>query len=72
LSAANGQVDLQWSHEAGGRLHLRWTETGGPAVVETPTRKGLGSRIIEQVIAHCNLGAAVNCSVKRTQPETAI
>ncbi len=50
LSAANGQVDLQWSHEAGGRLRLRWAETGGPAV-ETPTRKGFGSRVIEQVIA---------------------
>ena len=50
LSKANGQVDLQWSHEAGGRLHLRWTETGGPAV-ETPTRKGFGGRVIEQLIA---------------------
>jgi len=50
LSAANGQVDLQWSHEAGGCLHLRWTETGGPAV-ETPTRKGFGWRVIEQMIA---------------------
>jgi PAS domain S-box-containing protein len=49
LSATNGQVDLQWSHEAGGRLHLRWTETGGPAV-ETPTRKGFGRRVIEQMI----------------------
>jgi len=50
LSAANGQVDLQWSHEAGGRLNLRWTETGGPPV-ETPTRKGFGWRVIEQMIA---------------------
>jgi len=50
LSAADGQVDLQWSHEVGGRLHLRWTETGGPAV-ETPTRKGFGGRVIEQMIA---------------------
>jgi PAS domain S-box-containing protein len=50
LSAPNGQIDLQWSHEAGGRLHLRWTETGGPAV-ETPTRKGFGGRVIEQMIA---------------------
>ena len=30
LSAADGQVDLKWSHEADGRLQLRWTETGGP------------------------------------------
>ena len=50
LSVENGQVDLQWSHEAGGRLHLRWTETGGPAVA-TPTRKGFGARVIEQMIA---------------------
>jgi PAS domain S-box-containing protein len=50
LSEADGQVDLQWSHEAGGGLHLRWTETGGPAV-ETPTRKGFGGRVIEQMIA---------------------
>jgi two-component sensor histidine kinase len=50
LSTANGQIDLQWSHEAGGRLHLRWTETGGPAV-EIPTRKGFGRRVIEQMIA---------------------
>ena len=50
LSAANGQVDLKWSHEADGRLHLRWTETGGPAV-QVPTRKGFGGRVTEQMIA---------------------
>jgi two-component sensor histidine kinase len=31
------------------QLHLRWTESGGPAVQE-PTRKGYGRRIIEQMI----------------------
>jgi two-component sensor histidine kinase len=50
LSADNGQVDLKWSHETDGRLNLRWAETGGPAV-HTPTRKGFGGRIIEQMIA---------------------
>jgi PAS domain S-box-containing protein len=50
LSSANGQVDLKWSHEADRRLHLRWTETGGPAVQE-PTRKGFGRRVTEQMIA---------------------
>jgi len=49
LSVANGQVDLKWSHDAGGRLHLRWTETGGPKVQE-PTRKGFGGRIIERML----------------------
>ncbi len=50
LSVANGRVDLQWLHEGGGRLILRWTETGGPAV-QAPTRKGFGRRIIEQMVA---------------------
>jgi PAS domain S-box-containing protein len=50
LSVANGEVNLKWSHEQNGQLHLRWTETGGPAVQE-PTRKGFGGQIIEQVIA---------------------
>jgi PAS domain S-box-containing protein len=50
LSVADGQVDLKWSHEANGLLHLRWMETGGPAV-RKPTRRGFGGRIIEQMIA---------------------
>jgi PAS domain S-box-containing protein len=49
LSTPAGQVRLEWSHAADGRLRLRWTEKGGPAAHE-PTRKGLGSRIIEQMI----------------------
>jgi PAS domain S-box-containing protein len=49
LSAAGGKVDLSWSQELDGSLKLRWTETGGPAVQE-PTRKGFGSRIIQQMI----------------------
>ena len=50
LSVANGRVDLTWSNEADGQLHLRWTETGGPEIQE-PTHKGFGSRIIERMIA---------------------
>jgi PAS domain S-box-containing protein len=50
LSAANGRVDLKWSHEAGGELDLLWKETHGPKVQE-PTRKGFGGRVIEQMIA---------------------
>jgi PAS domain S-box-containing protein len=49
LSAPNGQVRLEWSHAADGRLRLRWMETGGP-VAQAPTRKGIGGRIIEQMI----------------------
>jgi PAS domain S-box-containing protein len=50
LSAANGRVDLKWSHEPGGELQLLWKETDGPKVQE-PTRKGFGGRVIEQMIA---------------------
>jgi PAS domain S-box-containing protein len=49
LSVAKGQIDLTWSHEADGRLILRWTEFGGP-VVERPTHCGFGSRVIERMI----------------------
>ena len=51
LSAAKGQIDLKWLHEADGRLVLCWTETGGPAVpAQTPMRQGFGSRVIERMI----------------------
>ena len=50
LSVATGRVDLKWSHEDDGRLHLYWTETGGPAV-HMPTRKGFGGQVIERMIA---------------------
>ena len=50
LSRPDGHIDLQWSHQADGRLELRWTETGGPAVRE-PTRQGFGGRIVKQMIS---------------------
>ena len=50
LAVPDGQVELTWSHDADGRLHLRWTESSGPKVRE-PTHKGFGGRIIEQMIA---------------------
>ena len=50
LAVPNGQVELKWSHDADGRLHLRWTESSGPKAQE-PTHKGFGGRIIEQMIA---------------------
>jgi PAS domain S-box-containing protein len=49
LSQPSGQVYLQWSDADNGQLRLRWTETGGP-VVQEPTRKGIGSRLIEGMI----------------------
>ena len=50
LSVPNGRVDLEWKHDGDDGLLLRWTETGGPPA-HTPTRRGFGARIIEQMIA---------------------
>jgi PAS domain S-box-containing protein len=49
LSAAKGKIDLTWLHEADGKLIIRWTEMGGPAV-RAPTRQGFGGRVIQQMI----------------------
>jgi PAS domain S-box-containing protein len=50
LSGDVGQLDLSWSRQADGTLALRWSESGGPQVT-TPTRRGFGSRVIEQMVA---------------------
>jgi PAS domain S-box-containing protein len=49
LSAADGDVEVAWSHTAGAQLNLRWTESGGPSVAQ-PTHRGCGTRIIENII----------------------
>ena len=50
LAVPGGQVELNWSHDVDGRLHLRWAELNGPKVQE-PTHMGFGGRIIERIIA---------------------
>jgi two-component sensor histidine kinase len=50
LSAAEGQIDLKWSHGADGGLIFCWTEMGGPEI-RTPARQGFGSRIIEGMVS---------------------
>jgi two-component sensor histidine kinase len=48
LSVDDGRVDLSWTFdEANDRLQLTWAESGGPPV-KPPTRRGFGSRLIEQ------------------------
>ena len=52
LSVATGRVEVAWNtfRRADGRwLHLRWQESGGPAVAP-PTRRGFGSKLIEQAL----------------------
>jgi PAS domain S-box-containing protein len=48
LSVPDGRLDLEWAL-TDGRLRLCWTERGGPPV-HTPTRRGFGRRIIEQMV----------------------
>jgi PAS domain S-box-containing protein len=49
LSAATGQVRVEWSRAEDGRLVLRWTEAGGP-LVNPPTRRGFGTHVMEAMI----------------------
>ena len=49
LSAAGGYVEITWSVAADRRLSLCWVESGGPIVVP-PTRRGFGTRIVENMI----------------------
>lgn len=56
LSVPTGTVQVDWAidraadGQAGHRLRLAWTESGGPPVVE-PARRGFGSRMLEQGLA---------------------
>jgi len=50
LSTAEGQVRLSWQVGDDGMLHVRWQETGGPAVSES-RQPGFGSMLIEKLMA---------------------
>jgi two-component sensor histidine kinase len=49
LSVAEGQVRVEWSRTAGGRVLLRWIEVGGPPA-NPPTHKGFGTEVIEAMM----------------------
>jgi PAS domain S-box-containing protein len=59
LSNRTGSVEINWRLIPGDqqRFQLRWAESGGPPV-ETPRRRGFGSRLIEQGLAQDLAGAA--------------
>jgi two-component sensor histidine kinase len=47
LSWPTGRIEIAWTiDEQNRRLHLTWTEKGGPAV-HAPTRQSFGTRLIE-------------------------
>jgi two-component sensor histidine kinase/CheY-like chemotaxis protein len=49
LSAPNGRVEVVWTINAEDqRLHLSWSEKGGPAVAP-PTRRSFGTRMMESL-----------------------
>jgi len=48
LSCRDGRVDVRWDVE-NGSLRLDWQESGGPPVVP-PTRKGFGTRLLEELV----------------------
>ena len=50
LSVPEGAVDVDWRLEDE-QLHLQWREHGGPEV-NTPERRGFGSRVLLQGIGH--------------------
>jgi two-component sensor histidine kinase len=59
FSAVDGRVQLSWTTDGKGvdrRLRLCWREFGGPTV-NTPARRGLGTRMLEHGLA-IELGAS--------------
>ncbi len=52
LTDPAGRIVIEWQCLAGGtRLKLRWAELGGPPV-QTPTRRGFGTRLLERGLTH--------------------
>ncbi|MEO8777547.1 MAG: PAS domain S-box protein [Rhodanobacter sp.] len=53
LSILGGNVDVSWHTnqvDSASRLHLSWIERGGPPIQCPPTRRGMGSRLLETVV----------------------
>ena len=50
LSASTGRVEIDWQ-TGDDRLRLHWSESGGPRV-DLPSRRGMGSRVIERGLGH--------------------
>ena len=49
LSHASGRVEIAWTiDDEKQRMHLTWTEKGGPAV-QRPTRRSFGTRMMESL-----------------------
>jgi two-component sensor histidine kinase len=56
LHTPQGRVAVRW-HRTDDRIHLEWTETGGPETHE-PERKGFGSLVLTQLVPQSLQGNA--------------
>jgi two-component sensor histidine kinase len=66
LSVPTGRVEIVWTiDENNQRLHLTWTEKGGPPV-RAPTRESFGTRLI------LTLGKQLNGTVEKTYDPTGL
>jgi two-component sensor histidine kinase len=73
LSGLTGRVEVEWAMrcaDQGRRLRFVWTERDGP-IVQRPTRKGFGSRLIENGLAR-ELDGAVQLEFRPTGVECII
>lgn len=63
LSTDEGRVEVRWRRSDDGGLELNWTESGGPAVA-TPTRRGFGATLLQQVTGR-ELGGEARIEYRR-------
>lgn len=62
LSRAEGRLRITWRIAPDrGLLHLRWVESGGPAIVAPPARSSFGSRVLASTIRR-QLGGQISLS----------
>lgn len=60
VAAPGGSLTVVWTLDrAAGRVRLRWTERGGPAVTGPPARLGFGLRVIDATVKAQLRGAVV-------------
>ena len=67
LADGAGSIQIAWKvadSEEGKRLHLRWSESGGPPV-EPPRQKGFGTRLLERALVR-ELDAKVRLEYPRS------
>ena len=67
LCQPGGQIEFSWHIAANGtgepRVRMRWSESGGPEVVQ-PTRSGFGSTVIQK-LTEASLNATVTTTFER-------